>query len=139
MRAATKVAISPQTPEKILGFFTLIAIKVIDRDVPDELARRATIRDLATGAPAILLAQLGVDVAVQRFGLGRFLLGHALRRAVAGAVEVGGIALIVDAVDLSIAQWYQKQVPDFRPLTQNGLRLILSMRILAAAISRQKS
>jgi hypothetical protein len=50
-----------------------------------------------------------------------------------GALEVGGVALIVDAINGDIAAWYAKRVPDFRPPTADGLRLILPMRTLAAA------
>lgn len=134
MRAATKVATSPEGPTTILGYFTLVAIKVVDTELPDDLAKNFKVRNLASGAPAILLAQLGADQSMRGTGLGTFLLRHAMRHALSGALEVGGVALIVDAVDASIAAWYTKRVPDFRPLTADGLRLILPMRILAAAL-----
>ena len=134
MRAATKVAVLPAAPERILGYFTLVAIKIVDTELPGDLAKSFKIRNLARGAPAILLAQLGVDRSMGSAGLGMFLLQHAMRHALSGALEVGGVALIVDAVDANIAAWYMKRVPDFRPLTADGLRLILSMRTLAAAL-----
>jgi GNAT superfamily N-acetyltransferase len=121
MRSATKVAVLPAAPERILGYFTLVAIKIVDTELP-------------SGAPAILLAQLGVDLSMGGAGLGTFLLQHAIRHALSGALEVGGVALIVDAVDPKIATWYMKRVPDFRPLTADGLRLVVPMRTLAAAL-----
>ena len=121
MRSATKVAVLPAAPERILGYFTLVAIKIVDTELP-------------SGAPAILLAQLGVDLSIGGPGLGTFLLQHAIRHALSGALEVGGVALIVDAVDPKIATWYMKRVPDFRPLTADGLRLVVPMRTLAAAL-----
>jgi len=33
-----------------------------------------------------------------------------------------------------VAAWYDRRVPDFRPLTADGLRLILPMATLAAAL-----
>jgi GNAT superfamily N-acetyltransferase len=135
MRAATKVAVLPAAPASILGYFTLIAIKIVDYELPDDLARKFKIRNRVSGAPAILLAQLGVDRHAAGTGLGTFLLRQALRHAVDGALEVGGIALIVDAVDRDIAASYQARVPDFRQLTPDGLRLILSMRTLVSAIA----
>lgn len=134
MRAATKVAVSPAAPEQILGYFTLVAIKIIDTELPEDSAKRFKIRNLASGAPAILLAQLGVDRGMAGSGIGTFLLRHAMRHALTGALEVGGIALIVDAIDASVAAWYSKRVPDFRPLTPDGLRLLLPMRTLSAAL-----
>ena len=134
MRAATKVAVSPAAPERILGYFTLVGIKIVDAELPNDLAKRFKVRNLASGAPAILLAQLGVDRSMGGSGLGTFLLRHALRHALRGALEVGGVALIVDAVTADVAVWYTKRVPDFRPLTPDGLRLILPMATLAAAL-----
>lgn len=135
MRAATKVAVLPAAPERILGYFTLMAIKIVDTELPDDLARAFKVRNLESGAPAILLAQLGVDRAMGSSGLGTFLLRHATRHAVSGALEVGGVALIVDALNADVAAWYTKRIPDFRPLTEDGLRLILPMGTIAAALN----
>jgi hypothetical protein len=134
LRAATKVAVSPAAPERILGYFTLVAIKIVDTELPADLAKNFKIRNLANGAPAVLLAQLGVDHTMRSAGLGTFLLQHAMIHALSGALEVGGVALIVDAVDAGIAAWYKERVPDFRPITADGLRLILPMRTLAAGM-----
>jgi GNAT superfamily N-acetyltransferase len=134
MRAATKVAVRPATPERILGYFTLIAIKIIDAEVPEDLSKRFKMRNLASGAPAILLVQLGVDRKMAGTGFGTFLLRHAMRHALTGALEVGGAALIVDAINADVAAWYMKRVPDFRPLTTDRLRQILPMATLAATL-----
>lgn len=134
MRAATKVAVSPAAPERIVGYFTLVGIKIIDTELPDD--KRFKVRNLASGAPAILLAQLGVDRSTCSAGLGTFLLRHAMRHALRGALEVGGVALIVDAINADVAAWYAKRAPDFRPLTDDGLRLILPMATLAAALKQ---
>jgi hypothetical protein len=129
MRAATKVAVLPTAPTRILGYFTLIAMKIVNRELPDDLVKKFKLRNLLAGAPAVLLPQLRVDRHAAGTGFGTFLLRQALRDAVAGALEVGGVALIVDAVDRDIAAWYQRRVPDFRQLTPNGLRLILSISL----------
>jgi len=134
MRAATKVAVAPAAPTRILGYFTLVGIKIIDAELPADLAKRFKVRNLAAGAPAVLLAQLGVDRGTGNAGLGTFLLRHALHHALRGAVEIGGVALIVDAVNADVAAWYAKRVPDFRSLAADGLRLILPMTTLAAAL-----
>ena len=134
MRAATKVAISPAAPERVLGDFTLVGIKIIDAELPGDLAKRFKIRNLASGAPAVLLAQLGVDRGMGSTGLGTFLLRHAMRHALSGALDIGGVALIVDAINTDVAAWYLRRVPDFRSLTADGLRLILSMATLAATL-----
>lgn len=129
------VAVSPAAPSDILGYFTLIAIKIVDTELPEDLARTFKIRNLAAEAPAVLLAQLGVDRKSGGIGLGTFVLKQAMRHAHYGALEVGGVALIVDAVNPEVAAWYSHLVPDFLPLTPDGLRLILPMRTLAAAFT----
>jgi hypothetical protein len=57
-----------------------------------------------------------------------------MRHALSGALEIGGVALIVDAINADVAAWYTKRVPDFRRLTADGLRLILPMAPLAASL-----
>ncbi len=134
MRAATRVATSEDSCERILGYCTLVAIKIVDAELPADLAGRFKLRNLASGAPAILLAQLGVDRCCTGIGLGRLLLRQAMRQAVSGSIEVGGVALIVDALNPCVAAWYAGVVPDFRPLADDGPRLILPMRTLVAAL-----
>lgn len=135
LRAATRVAVSPASPASILGYFTLIAIKIVDAELPEDLAKSFKIRNLTSGAPAVLLAQLGIDCNIGKPGLGTFLLRNAMRHALNGALEIGGVALIVDAINPGIASWYLKRVPDFVSLTPDGLRLILPMRTLAASLT----
>ena len=115
----------------------MIAIKIVDTDLPDDLAKIFKIRNLTSGAPAVLLAQLGVDRNIGSAGLGTFLLRQAMRHALNGALEVGGVALIVDAISPGVAAWYTKRIPDFVPLTTDGLRFILPMRTLAASLQQE--
>jgi len=128
------VAVEPAAAQRILGYFTLVAIKIVDSELPDDLVRAFKLKNLASGAPAVLLAQLGVDQESAGGGLGTFLLQQALRQAVVGSSSIGGVALIVDAIGPSAAEWYRARVPDFRALSANGLRLILPMRTLEASL-----
>lgn len=133
LRASTQVAVSPNERQKILGFFTLVAIKIIDTEMPDDLVRLFKMRNLESGAPAVLLAQLGVDTSAEGQGLGTFLLKQALRHALNGALEVGGVALIIDALSPQVAEWYMRRIQELRPLTPDGLRLLVPMRTLMVA------
>ncbi|MDE3074237.1 MAG: hypothetical protein KGJ86_02310 [Chloroflexota bacterium] len=129
----------PAEPLQILGFFTLVSIRIVDTELPDDLGRTIRMRNLARGAPAVLLAQLGVDRQRAQQGLGGLLLRNALRQACTGALAVGGVALIVDAIDQGVAEWYTRLVPDFRLLTDHPPRLILPMRKIAGAMSPSES
>ena len=132
-RSATKVAVPPDVPTRIIGFYTLVNHRIVDEEMPDAFARRLKVRNLRGGVPAVLLAQLGVDATYMSKGLGRFLLKRALLESFQVAQHVGGVAVLVDALDQSRVQWYESNA-DFRPLTDGGTRLILPMQTLAKAI-----
>jgi GNAT superfamily N-acetyltransferase len=133
-RSATKVAIHPDRPKRILGFYTLVNHRIIDHAMPEWIAKKLKITNLREGAPAILLAQVGVDLAQQRRGLGKFLLQRALRECHEVAKRVGGVAVLVDALDQRGARWYE-EIAQFSALEENGLRLILPMKTLELALA----
>lgn len=132
-RSASKIAVSPDAPSRILGYYTLVNHRIVDDEMPDILARELKVANLRSGAPAVLLAQLGVDVTCQSNGLGRFLLKQALLESFQVAQHVGGVAVLVDALDRRRAEWYERNA-DFRALREGGARLILPMKTLAKAI-----
>jgi GNAT superfamily N-acetyltransferase len=132
-RSASKVAVLPAAPARILGYYTLVSHRIIDEEMPESVARELKVQNLRGGAPAVLLAQLGVDLTYRSHGLGTFLLKRALLESFQVAQHVGGIAIIVDALDRRRAEWYESNA-DFRVLREGGTRLILPMKTLAKAI-----
>ncbi|MGH2365727.1 MAG: hypothetical protein ACRDHX_13880 [Chloroflexota bacterium] len=134
LRASTKVVVQPRAPTHIWGYFTRVATRVIDTELPADLARKLSVRNLMQDAPAVLLAPLGVSVDYRGGGLGTFLFRHAILQAMVGAHQIGGAALVVDAVSPEIAAWYRERIPDLRPLTPQDLRLIVPMRTLVDAL-----
>jgi GNAT superfamily N-acetyltransferase len=123
----------PEDPTRILGYYTLVNHRIIDAEMPDAVARELKVRNLRAGAPAVLLAQLGVDVTYRSHGLGRFLVKRALLESFQVVQQVGGVAVLVDALDQRRVEWYEKNA-DFRALRDGGTRLMLSMKTLAKAI-----
>ncbi len=97
------------------------------------VARELKVRNLRGGAPAVLLAQLGVDITYRSNGLGKFLVKRALLESFQVAQHVGGVAVLVDALDQRRAEWYERNA-DFRALREGGTRLLLPMQTLAKAI-----
>lgn len=97
------------------------------------MARELKVRNLRGGAPAVLLAQLGVDTTYSSRGLGSFLLKRALVDSFQVARRAGGVAVLVDALDRRRSAWYEKNA-DFRALKEDGCRLMLPMRTLAKGI-----
>jgi GNAT superfamily N-acetyltransferase len=69
---------------------------------PEAIKRRLGRYDI----PAFRLGRLAVDRSVQRQGLGSQLLLAAGRRCLRAAQEVGGVALLIDAKNESVASWY---------------------------------
>jgi hypothetical protein len=69
----------------------------------DALASRAG-RGLPGNIPAVLLGKLAVDV--KHRGLGRELLGHACRVAVAVREQIGARFLFADALNDAARAWY---------------------------------
>jgi len=68
-----------------------------------EIVRRGLAR---YDVPVFRLARLAVDRKVQGRGLGGQLLLAAGRRCLLAATEVGGVALLIDAKNDKIADWY---------------------------------
>lgn len=68
--------------------------------------------------PVFRLGRLGVDRSVQGQGLGGQLLLAAGRRCLVAAAQVGGVAMLIDAKNERVAQWYAGygaiQMPDAR-------------------------
>ncbi len=132
-RSASKVAVLPATPTRILGYYTLVNHRIIDEEMPEAVARELRVRNLRGGAPAVLLVQLGVDLTYRSHGLGTFLLKRALLESFQVAQHVGGVAVLVDALDQTGAAWYERNA-DFRALRDGGTRLMLPMKTLGKAI-----
>lgn len=78
--------------------------------------------------PAILIAQLGVDVRYQGKGLGALALGDALFRIAQSSSDIGFEIVIVDAIDASATSFYEKF--EFERLTRNGRRLFVTVKDL---------
>ncbi|HEV2641599.1 MAG TPA: hypothetical protein VGT98_02780 [Candidatus Elarobacter sp.] len=132
-RSASKVAVLPEAATRVLGYFTLVNHRIIDEELPESVARELKVHNLRGGAPAVLIAQLGVDLNYRAHGLGTFLLKRALLESFQVAERVGGVAVLVDAIDQRRVKWYERNA-DFRALREGGTRLMLPMKTLAKAI-----
>lgn len=86
----------------ILGFYSLSPASVEFARVPAVVKRGLARYEV----PAFRLARLAVDHRFQGLGLGGQLLLAAGRRCLLAAVEVGGVALLIDAKNDRAAEWY---------------------------------
>ena len=124
----TFLAISDSDNQTVLGFYSLSPASVSYIRTP-ELIRRGLAR---YEIPAFRLARLGVDRSVQGRGVGGQLLLAAGRRCLNVAAEVGGIALLIDAKNERVAQWYEKY--GAVPLLDAPLTLMLPLQTIQSAI-----
>ena len=84
------------------------------------------------GVPVFRLARLAVDLSVQGCGFGGQLLLAAGDRCLLVASEVGGVALLIDAKNEQIAQWYTGY--GALQLLDQPLSLLLPFKSIHAAL-----
>ena len=83
--------------------------------------------------PVFRLGRLAVDVSVQGQGLGGQLLLAAGRRCLRVAAEAGGVALLIDAKNEGVAEWYAGY--GAVPLQDTPLSLLLPFKTIHAALT----
>ena len=122
------LAIDDTDNKTILGFYTLSPASIEYARTP-EVVRRGLAR---YDVPCFRLARLAVDRRAQRQGLGGQLLPAAGRRCLLAAAEVGGVALLIDAKNEDVAEWYAKY--GAVPLSDSPLTLLLPLATIEAAL-----
>jgi GNAT superfamily N-acetyltransferase len=99
----TMVLIEPEeSPKRIIGYHTLVMTQVKQEEIPNDRPR------ITRGIPVILLGQLGVDTKFQGQGLGDILLMDVQARTDEISRKVGIRALMLDARNERLAEWYEK-------------------------------
>lgn len=126
--AKTFLAIDDTDNNTILGFYSLSPASIDYARTP-EVVRRGLAR---YDVPVFRLARLAVDRRVQGQGLGGQLLLAAGRRCLRVSVEVGGVALLIDAKNPRVAGWYAAY--GAVPLLDAPLSLVLPLRTIEAAL-----
>lgn len=101
--AKTFLAIDDADNKLVLGFYSLSPASV-EYDRTPEIIRRGLARH---DVPSFRLGRLAVSQEMQGRGLGGQLLLAAGRRCLLAAAEVGGVAIVIDAKNERVAQWYQ--------------------------------
>ena len=126
----TYVAIDDADGKTILGYYTLSPAQVDFYRVP-EVARLNLGRHDVGG---FRLARLAVSQSLQGQGLGVQRLVAAARRCMRASQEVGGTALMIDAKDERVAQWYASY--GAVRLNDAPLSLLLPYGLLVAALRK---
>lgn len=126
--AKTFLAVRDDDATQILGFYSLSPASVEFTLTPDIIRRGLARHDL----PVFRLGRLAVDHTMQRKGLGGQLLLSAGRRCLRAAQEVGGVALLIDAKNKDVADWYAGY--GALPLLDTPLSLLLPLTTIKTAL-----
>ena len=126
--AKTYLAVSEHN-EKILGYYSLSPASIAYERAPEVIKCGLARYDV----PAFRLGRLAVDSSVQGQGLGGQLLLAAGRRCLFVAAQAGGVALLIDAKNERVAQWYASY--GAVPLLDTQLSLLLPFKTIHAALT----
>ncbi len=125
--AKTFLAISDRDGA-ILGFYTLCPASLSYARAPEIIRKGLARHDV----PVFRLARLAVDSTVQGKGLGGQLVLAAGRRCLLAAAEVGGVAMLIDAMNQRAAEWYSSY--GAIPLADAPLTLLLPLVTVQSAL-----
>ncbi len=131
--AKTFLAVADDDTVKVLGFYSISPASIEFSRAPDVIKHGLARHDI----PVFRLGRLAVDKSVQGQGLGGQLLLSAGRRCLRAAQEVGGVALLIDAKNKDIAQWYASY--GALPLLDKPLSLLLPMSTIKKTLDVEAS
>lgn len=114
---------------RVIGYYGLAPTAVVPTMIP---------RSIRTGqpphpVPCLLLGQLATDVTRAGQGIGTGFLKHALQRCVTASSLIGGRAVIVHAIDLEAAAFWQRH--GFMRSKDDPFLLFRSIADIAASLS----
>lgn len=124
----TFVAVPIEDERRVLGYYSVSPASVAYARTPAVVQRSVGRYDV----PMFRLARLAVDTSMQGRGLGGQLLLAAGSRCIRAASEVGGVALLIDAKNSRVADWYGRFGAE--PLLDNPLSLVLPFATLRQAL-----
>lgn len=122
--ARTFVAVDPQQPKRILGYYSLTVGNLDKANFPPHAVKRLPNFPVAIAR----LARLAVDRTMQGKGLGEDLLVDALLRCLRIADEAGVFAVIIDAKHEQAKAFYARY--EFESLPDQPLTLWLPLQAL---------
>lgn len=110
---------------RVVGYYALSAGSVERETAPPRVARGMP----KYPVPVVVLTRLGVDLSVQRRGLGRALLRDVLIRVANAADEIAARALLIHCQDEAARDFYRR-FAEFEESASDPLHLFLVMNDL---------
>lgn len=113
----------------ILGFYSISPASIAYERTPDAVKQGLARHEI----PVFRLSRLAVDLSVQGLGLGGQLLLSAGRRCLTVSLQTGGVAMLIDAKNEQVAQWYASY--GAVPLNDSPLSLLLPFKTIYTALT----
>lgn len=101
---AVFVLVRQDSPNRIVGYFTLCAHGLAPGAIPDAARKHIPRYPVVS---ATLIGRLAVSMAFQGRGLGSLLLAEALHKTYENASIVGSSMVVADAIDERAVRFYQ--------------------------------
>jgi predicted GNAT family N-acyltransferase len=116
------VAIRPEYPATIVGYYTLSTLSIELSQLPEALAHKLPRHPV----PAALIGRLAVSQQAQGQCIGKMLLMDAIKRTLGVSDEIAIYAIVVDAIDVHAKCFYQQY--GFSSLSSKSRRLYLPLK-----------
>jgi len=130
-RNIARVFVASDEQFGVVGFYSLSSFTLSTTDLPAEISRKLPRYE---AIPAALIGRLARDERVKGTGLGELLLADAIQRVLAASRSLAVFAIIVDAKDDRVADFYSSF--GFRPFPLNARRLFLPTDTAVAALKK---
>jgi len=124
----TFLAVRDDNASHVLGFYSLSPASVEFSRTPAVIKRGLARYDV----PVFRLGRLAVDQPMQGKGLGGQLLLSAGRRCLRASQDVGGVALLIDAKNKGVANWYASY--GALPLLDTPFSLLLPLSTIRSVL-----
>lgn len=119
---STRVFVTTDDGEKVVGFYALAAASVSPKDGTERLMRGQSGHQ---SVPAILLGRLAVDLGHQGNQVARSLLQDALLKCATAADSIGARAVIVHAISDDAVSFYERFGFEASPTDPRHLILLM--------------
>lgn len=119
----TYVAVDESDETVILGYYTVTTTHIDAGELPEPIARKLKLPKHEL--PASLVARLAVSELVKGRGIGSLMLMDAMARCARVANEIGGVAIVVDALEDSVIAFYERV--GFARFEPNSLKMFIPM------------
>jgi len=116
------VAILPDNPIKVIGYYSLSSLSIELSQLPETFARKLPKHPI----PAALIGRLAVTRDAQGYGIGKMLLVDAIKRTLSVSDQIAIYAMVVDAIDDNAKRFYEQF--GFVRLSDDSPRLFLPLK-----------